>query len=68
MSVLMNAEGVDAKKKGAMDNDLDRDNNVCPTAGGAVAQSVEHATPGEVVGSISTVATRRSLLVGSVSV
>ena len=39
-----------------------------PVVGGAVAQSVERATPGdEVPGSIPAVATR-SLLVGSVSV
>ena len=39
-----------------------------PVRGGAVAQSVEHATPGEEApGSIPAVAAR-SLLVGSVSV
>ena len=42
--------------------------NFLDTDGDAVAQSVEHATPGEEVpGSISAVATR-SLPVGSVSV
>ena len=50
-----------------MDAHFDAD--ICPAwFGGAVAQSVERATPGEEVpGSIPSVAAR-SLLVGSVSV